>query len=192
MSTSTPAQESPRIPWSFLGGVLTLLIGFGISYFGGFFFNGGRTQVPPTDKVPYLALVGLGVAIFALGGFWMARMEQLRGPDLSLAIVAFIMTPLPSLAALLFNYVGNYLRRTGSTAVQGILIGVGIFLLAVAGNWAWGVHHTRVVGVNVRAFVWPVLADFGVVCLVLAALPMLARTEPAATLTPSEPDQARA
>jgi hypothetical protein len=177
MATSPAAQASPRIPWLYLGGVLMLLIGFGVSYFGGFFFNGGRNHVPPADKLPYVGLVVLGIAVFALGGFLLASIDQVRGADMSLLCITLLMVPVPSLAALLFNFVGNYLRRTRSANVQIILVAAGIFLLGLAGNWAWSIHQSGVVRASFQAFVWPVLADFGAVSLVLAALPALIQPE---------------
>ena len=192
MSTSTPLQKSPQIPWPFLGGILVLLIGFFISFFGRFFFNGGRQNVMPQNKLPYLALVGVGVALFALGGYLLARIDQVRGPDLSLIVVVFIMTPLPSLAAYVINLVGNYLRRTNSAVVQMIVMGVGIFLLTLAGSWAWDLHQSGAVRVDFQAVTWPILADFGVVCLVLAALPLFQPTDLSLVATNIEPDQTRA
>jgi hypothetical protein len=166
-----------QVPWGFLGGIFILLIGFAISLFGGFFFNGGRDNVAPQNRLPYLACVGLGVAVFALGSYLLARIEQVRGPDLSLVTVVFVMTPFPSIVGYLIHFLGNYLRRTGSTAVQAILIGVGAFLLALAGNWAWDLHQCGVVRINFQAVTWPILADLSIVCFVLAAVPMFRQTE---------------
>jgi hypothetical protein len=177
MANSTTTKESPSIPWLFLGGVLTLLIGFGISYFGGFLLNGGGNCVRPTNKVPGLALVGLGIAVFTLGALLLARIEPVRGSQLSLITVAFIMAPLPSGAAYLINFLGNYVRRTGSTTIQAILVALGIFQLAFAATWAWEVSQPGAVRISVQAFLWPVLADFGVVCLMLAALPACAQSK---------------
>ncbi len=55
------------------------------------------------------------------------------------------MMPLPSLAAYLINFLGNYMRRTSSTALQVVLIGVGVFLLTLAGSWAWDLHQVGLV-----------------------------------------------
>jgi hypothetical protein len=165
---------------------------FGISFFGGFFFNGGRDNVPPQNKLPYLAWIGLGVTVFALGSYLLARLEQVRGPDLSLITVVFLMAPFPAIAGFIINVLGNYLRRTGSTTVQMILIGVGIFLLVLAGNWAWDLHQSGVVHVDLQAFTWPILADFGTVCLVLAALPLLPQIDLANAPTNIEAEQIQA
>jgi hypothetical protein len=186
MSTSAH-RDSPQIPWLFLGGVLTLLIGFGLSFFGGFFFNGGHEKVVPHNRLPYVALVGLGIAVFALGSHILARIEQLRGSEFSLVTVAFITAPLPAIAGLLFNFLGNYLRRTGSTTVQVILIAAGFFLLALAGTWAWDLHRSNVIRFNFQAFVWPIIADFGIACLLLATLSTSVQRQS----TTNGPDQTR-
>jgi uncharacterized membrane protein YczE len=188
MSTATPASTPVRIPWLYLGGLVTLLVGFAISYFGGFFLNGGPEQRLPQNKLPYLAWIALGVAVFAAGAYLLARIDQVRGPELSLMVVAFIMMPLPALLAYLINLTGNYLRRTSATTLQMILISVGIFLLALGGAWAWDNLQARVVRFDLRAFTWPLLADLGVVCLLLAALPFGAPVVPANPAT----DQDRA
>jgi hypothetical protein len=190
MSISTQAQGSPRVPWLFLGGLFTIFIGFGISYLGGFFFNGGRDNLPPPNKFPYLGWITLGIIVFALGSFLLASMDRVRGADLSLVAVAFIMMPLPSLVSYLINYLGNYLRRTASTTAQVVLIAAGVFLIALAANWAWDLHQARVVRVDFQAFAWPILADFGVVSLLLAFLPMLVPEEPVVNPVGLEVDEA--
>jgi hypothetical protein len=189
MSSPLPTDESPRVPWPFLIGVFILLVGFFLSFFGGFFFNGGHERLPPQNKIPALALVVLRVAFFAFGSYLLAVMDQVRGKDLSLVMVLFIFTPLPAISALAFNYLGNYLRRTGSTGVQVILIGAAIFALALSGGWAWDLHRSGVVRASLQAFAWPILLDLGVACALLAAVPSLAQSRSSST-PDLEPDQA--
>jgi drug/metabolite transporter (DMT)-like permease len=190
MSSTSPIQDPPRVPWIYLGGLLLVFIGFMISVMGGFFFNGGPNKLPPHDKLPYLAVIGLGVAVFAFGSYVLARLEQVRSSDLSLIIVAFIMVPIPALVSYSIHFLGNYLRRTASATVQVILVGVGVFLLTLAVNWAWTLHEGGVARVDFQAFAWPICADLGVVCLLLAALPMFEKNESVPAASAVEPEKA--
>src|SRR5438128_2671635 len=109
MPTATTTQASPRIPWLYLGGYFVFFIGLAVGFLGGFSFSGGPQCVPPKDKLACLAIIGLGIAGVAWGSFLMARSEQIRACHLSGLAVCFLMTPLPSLAGLLINFLGNYL-----------------------------------------------------------------------------------
>jgi uncharacterized YccA/Bax inhibitor family protein len=181
VSTATKTHESPQIPWGYLGGYLVFFIGLGISFLGGFMFAGGPHGSVPRDKQTCLAIIGVGLVVFAFGSFLIARSEQIRGCHMGGLIVCFLMTPLPSLAGLLINFLGNYLRKTASTPLQVVLIAVGIFLLTLAGNWGWALSHGGIPRIDFRAFVWVIFADLGVACLVLAALPMVLPEETAAS-----------
>jgi hypothetical protein len=175
MSNDTPQQETPSIPWMYLGGFLVLFIGMAVSFFGGFFFAGGPQAGTPPDKGLGLGLAIVGIAVFAVGSFLLARAEQLTGKQMSMIFVTFLMTPLPSAVAIGIHFLGNYLRKNTQTAVQAILLGVGVFLLALAGAWAWDVSQRNTTSLDLRAFAWALLADLGVSALLLAALPLIAR-----------------
>jgi hypothetical protein len=173
MSRETTTRDAPRMPWAYLGGYLVFFLGLAGCILGEICISGGPRGVPPIDKRTCLALIGLAIAISAGGSLLMARSEQIRGCHLSGLIVCFVMTPLPSLLGLLINFLGNHLRKTASTTLQVILIGAGFFLLALAVSWGWNLFQAGAARQDFRTFTWAILADLGVISLLLAALPIL-------------------
>jgi hypothetical protein len=173
MSIATTTRETPRMPWAYLGGYLAFFLGLAGCILGEICFCGGPRGVPPMDKRTCLALIGLAIAVSAAGSLLMARSEQIRSCHLSGLIVCFVMTPLPSLVGLLINLLGNHLRKTASTTLQVILIGAGFFLLALSVSWGWNLFQAGAARQDFRAFAWAILADLGVISLLLAALPTL-------------------
>ena len=135
MSSATKPQVSFHMPWLYLGGYLVFFIGCMVSVLGAFSLAGGLNGGLPKDPLAGLAIIGVGVIAFAAGSFLMARAEQIRSCHFAGLIVCFLMTPLPSLAGLLINFLGNYLRKNASMPVQIALIGLGVALLVLAGNW---------------------------------------------------------
>jgi hypothetical protein len=167
MSAITKSQESPRIPWLFLGGYLVFFLGLAASLVGGFEF-----AKAPHDIAFPLALVGLGICGCAAGSLLMARSEQIRGCHMAGLIVCFVMTPIPALFGLGINFVGNLLRKKAASTLQVLLLGFGVFLLALAGMWFLELHQAGRASQEFRAVAWPFLADLGSVAVLLAALPM--------------------
>jgi hypothetical protein len=170
-------REVPRMPWVYLGGYLLFFVGLAGCILGEVCFSGGPRGVPYIDKRTCLVIIGLAIAISSAGSLLMAQSEQIRGCHLSGLIVCFVMTPLPSLVGLLINLLGNCLRRTGSTVLQVILIAAGIFLLTLAGSWGWDLYRAGAGRQDFRTFAWAIVADFGVIFLLLAAVPALSPTE---------------
>ncbi len=183
----TPQPEPVTIPWAYLGGYLLFFVGLFFTFIGGWEYSGGHTGVPSADKLVPLTLVFIGLATFVGGSFIMARAEQVRSNQMAFLMVCLIMTPLPSLVALGVHFVGNYMRRTASAPVQVILVAAGVFLLALAANWGWETHDA--LRRDFRAFSWALLANLGLVAILLACLPMFERQKAAACVN-DEADKA--
>ncbi len=172
MSTTPATEETPQVPWVYLGGFLLFFVGLFCSFIGGWEFSGGHRGIPPQSKFISLAIIGLGIALVLGGSFIMARAEQMRKCHFAAGLtVCLIMTPVPSLIGLGINFLGNYLRTSAYTTAQVILVGVGVFLVTMAANWGWDIHESG--KQDFRAMLWPVLADLAGICFLLTVLPML-------------------
>jgi hypothetical protein len=183
----TAAQETPSIPWLFLGGYFLFFIGLALSLVGGFESAGPRANARPSmNQTSALVLVALGIAVSAAGSLILIRSEQIRRCHFAGLLVIFVMTPIPAFLGLGINYLGAQLRKAANVTVAVILVGAGVFLLALAGSWSSAVLHGGTGARDLRPGAWPIVANLGVVALLLAATPLLFARHEAAPAVPDE------
>src|SRR2546421_661160 len=78
MSTRTPPEESPRIPWLYLGALLLPLIGFGLSFIVGVFLItlagncASELSEAGGGRVDFRAFTWAIAAVFGVGSLLLA------------------------------------------------------------------------------------------------------------------------
>jgi hypothetical protein len=60
------------------------------------------------------------------------------------------------------------------------LVGVGVFLLALAGHWFWEILQGGMEAQEIQSMAWVFLANFGIISLLLAATPLVFGEHPQA------------
>jgi hypothetical protein len=188
-------SERPPMPWMFLGGYAVFLLGLIVNMIASMELSAAvkpSIELPAKsgglgsgDAILCLVFIVAGVAATALGCFLIARAPVLTGADFSANLIIFIMTPLPAVMAAGINQIGDRYRKGDTATWQVILIGIGVFLLALAGSWVAQGFPLAGMRSDYREFAWAIIGNLGCAAVFLAALPLFKATETDAAPPPS-------
>jgi hypothetical protein len=176
------SAERPPTPWMFLGGYAAFLFGLMVSMVASMEWPAAAKSdgVGSGNSILALAFIAAGVAATAAGCLLMARAPLLTTAAFSANVILFIMTPIPALLAAGINLLGERYRKGDAGTWQVALVGIGVFLLGVAGSWAAQGLPLSGLRDDFREFAWAIVGNLGCAAVFLAALPLFGTGETSA------------